>query len=255
LEGTAEIGGAVAANPEVPTVNVNGVVSAGSYSATAVPSPGELVSIFGVRLANAFGEAPSLPLPTELEGATLVLGGKPLPLRFTSENQVNAIIPYDLAQPTTHQLIARRGNRLSVPEPVTIAAAQPAIFTTDLSGRGQGHIYAFATATEFFLADRANPAKAGDVLVIYCTGLGPVDPPVAAGTAAPFDRLTRTVNPVTVTIGGRPASVAFAGLTAGFAGLYQVNVTVPGNVAAGDQVQVVLSVSGVSSPAVTMAVR
>ena len=252
LEGTAEVGGNVQANPEVPIVNVNGVVSAASFALTAVPSPGELVTIFGSRLANGFEEAGRLPLPSQLQGAVLSLAGRPLPLLYTTEGQVSAVIPYDIPQRTTHQLIARRGNRLSLPEPVTIAAGQPGIFTVAQNGRGQGIIYLYRTATEYYLADRDNPARVGEVLVIYCTGLGPVDPPVLAGAAATS---SRTVNEVTVTIGGRTATVAYSGLTAGFTGLYQVNTSVPEGVLPGDEAPVVLTVGGLSSPPVTMAVR
>jgi len=58
-----------------------------------------------------------------------------------------------------------------------------------------------------------------------------------------------------VTIGGVPAHVAFAGLTPGFTGLYQVNARVPAGVTPGDTVELVLAVAGQLSPAVTLAVR
>jgi uncharacterized protein (TIGR03437 family) len=66
----------------------------------------------------------------------------------------------------------------------------------------------------------------------------------------------RTVNPVTATIGGVTANVGFGGLAPGFAvGLYQVNVTVPGGIAGGDAVPLVLTVAGQSSTTVTLAVK
>ncbi len=105
------------------------------------------------------------------------------------------------------------------------------------------------------LADAANPGTAGDYIVIYCTGLGEVSPPVKAGTAAPLDHVTQTVNPVSVTIGGVPAQVMFAGLNPGFAGLYQVNAVVPQGVAPGSAVTVSLAEAGQLSPPVTMAVH
>ena len=133
--------------------------------------------------------------------------------------------------------------------------ATPAIFTTDGSGKGQGHIYAFPRPGLQVLVDASSPAKAGDALVIYCTGLGSVSPDAVAGSAVPSDALRQTVNPVTLTIGGVNAPVAFAGLTPGLTGLYQVNATVPAGVPVGGQVPVVLNIAGTASPTVTMAVK
>jgi len=254
LEGTAEVGGAAAANPEVPIVNTAGVVSAGSYATSATPSPGELVSVFGTKLSDGFEAASALPLRTQMQGTLLALAGRPLPLVFTSDGQVNAVIPYDIAPGQTHQLVARRGGRLSAPESITVVAAQPAVFTTDLTGKGQGHIYVNTTGAQI-LADAANPAVAADSLVFYCTGLGAVDPPTNAGEATPADPLRKTIGTVTITIGGRPAEVLFAGLTPGFTGLYQINVQLPAGVTPGDAVEVVVSVGGVAGPPVTIAVR
>jgi uncharacterized protein (TIGR03437 family) len=106
-----------------------------------------------------------------------------------------------------------------------------------------------------FLNDVAHPARAGDVLVIYCVGLGAVSPPVAAGAAAPLSQLSSTVNPTTVTIGGVAAQPSFAGLTPGFAGLYQVNVQVPSGVAPGSAIPLVLTVDGHPSVGSTIAVQ
>ena len=78
--------------------------------------------------------------------------------------------------------------------------------------------------------------SAGDAIVIYCAGLGAVNPPVTAGTAAPSSPPAITTNPVTVTIGGKTAQVFFSGLVGGFAGLYQVNAYVPKGITPGDAV-------------------
>jgi uncharacterized protein (TIGR03437 family) len=90
--------------------------------------------------------------------------------------------------------------------------------------------------------------------VIYCTGLGAVTPPVPAGVPAPASPLSEATG-VSVTIGGVAANASFAGLSPGFAGLYQINAVVPSGVTPGSQVPVVLSVAGQTSPPVTMAIR
>jgi len=68
----------------------------------------------------------------------------------------------------------------------------------------------FPTPDRQILADAGRPVKAGDALVIYCGGLGPVDPPVDAGAATPADVLRKTVNAVIVTIGGQTAPGIFS---------------------------------------------
>jgi len=98
-------------------------------------------------------------------------------------------------------------------------------------------------------------ARIGDTISIYCTGLGVVSPAIPAGQPAGASPLSRTVNEVTVTIGGRTAQVDFAGLASGFAGLYQVNAYVPDGTVSGDQVQMILTVANQQRQPVTIAVR
>jgi len=61
--------------------------------------------------------------------------------------------------------------------------------------------------------------------------------------------------PWTATVGGKVAQVLFAGVTPGYASLYQVNAMVPAGIAAGPDVAVALSVDGQSSPPVTVAIQ
>ena len=86
-----------------------------------------------------------------------------------------------------------------------------------------------------------------DSLVMYALGLGAVTPTLAIGNGTPTAPLSYAVGPVTVTVGGVPATVDFAGLTPGYVGLYQVNVTMPSGVTPGSQVPVTVSVAGKSS--------
>jgi uncharacterized protein (TIGR03437 family) len=250
IAGQQQVTGLVVANPGVPAITPGGVVDAASFSASASPAGGQYISIFGAQFSDALTQAQSLPLPTELGDLSFVIGGRPVPLNFGTANQVNAILPYGLPVGTT-QMIAIRGTRLSTPVPVPITAGEPGVFTTSGTGQGQGHVYLGGLT----LADAANAVKAGDVLVVYCTGLGEVDPPVLAGSPAPFDVVRNTKNGVLVTIGGVPAPVVFAGLTAGFAGLYQINVRVPAGVAGGSAVPLVLQIGAALSPPVTIAVQ
>jgi uncharacterized protein (TIGR03437 family) len=97
--------------------------------------------------------------------------------------------------------------------------------------------------------------RRGEFIEIYCTGLGQVQNPPEAGTAAPMSPLSRTVLPARVTIGGVDASVSFSGLAPGFVGLYQVNAQVAANTPAGPAVPLVIRMGdGIPSNEVTIAV-
>jgi uncharacterized protein (TIGR03437 family) len=255
LMATVTLDGNVSSNSSVPQLNPGGIVSAASYSAGAAPSPGELVSVFGQNMADGVNSSMTLPLDTQLSSASLLIAGRLLPLVFTSTDQINAEMPFEVPTGAIYQMVLQRGTKLSVPQTVTVTPAEPGIFTTNATGQGQGHIYKFPTPTEQILADASNPATAGDVIVIYCSGLGSVSPPVTDGAATPSDTLRQTVNPVTLTIGGVAANAAFAGLTPGFSGLYQVNAVVPSGIAPGLQTPVILTVASLSSAPVTMAVQ
>lgn len=91
-----------------------------------------------------------------------------------------------------------------------------------------------------------HPAKVGDVLTIYCLGLGQTNPAVTSGTAAPgSEPLARVNNVSAINFGGglyAATSTAFyTGLTPGFVGLYQINVAIPVGAPTGDNVLVFFS--------------
>jgi uncharacterized protein (TIGR03437 family) len=255
IKGTAAIGGSLQPNTSTPLIAAGGVVSDVSFAPLAPLAPGGYVAILGSNLAQGFTPAGDPPLPTQLNGTQVILAGRPLPLRSTSDGRINAIVPFDVPVNSTHQLIVQRGTTYSVPETVTIAAAQPAIFTQDQSGKGPALVNDVQPDGTMFVVTPDNPATAGDSLVIYCAGLGPVDPPVDAGTAAPDSPPSQTTTPVMVTIGGMPADVQFAALAPGMVGVYQIGVTVPSGVAPAPDAPLVVSVGDQTSPPAAIAVQ
>ena len=248
LEGTQSIGGSLQSNPTTPAVYSGGVVSAARFAPNQPLAPGAFTSIYGVHLGAGENPALSLPLATQLGATRVMLGGRALPLQYAGDGQVNAVIPFDVPPNSTQQLIVANGPALSVPEPVVIAPAQPAVFDGSIKDYKPG-------SQQPVTVDEKHPISAGDVIVIFCAGLGAVDPPLAAGTAAPSSPPAKTKNPVKVTIGEKNAPVIFSGLAPGFAGLYQVNVQVPTGITPGDKVPVVLSVMGFNSAPVTVAIK
>lgn len=239
--------GKVQSNDQSPALFAGGIVNAASFAAGVPLAPGGILSVFGRNLATATTGASSLPLPRTLAGATLQIGGIDVPLFFASTGQINAQLPYELPANTRQQVVVRGTSTITVPETITIAPARPGIFTTD--GK-QGAVL----DTQGRLVDGSAPAAAGDIVVVYATGLGAVDRAVQTGQAAPVDPPAKAVTTVTATTGGQNAVVHFAGLTPGFVGLYQVNVQIPAGVAPGTT-QLVILQSGVPSNTVTLAVR
>jgi uncharacterized protein (TIGR03437 family) len=242
-----------ATKTRTPSVTADSVANAASFDRNTVVAPGGLVTIFGSDLANGTGSAASIPLDTQLADTQVLLGDRPLPLLYVSAGQINAQVPYDLAINTQHQIVVQRGVALSVPEVLTVSPGQPAVFTADQSGRGQGVILAVRSGGFQTLASSDNPAHTGDTIVIYCGGLGAVNPPVASGAASPG--LAPTVLPVTLTIGGVNVPTQYAGLSPGTPALYQINAVLPASVPRGNNVPLTIGMAGLTSPAVTLAVQ
>ena len=251
LTGTAQISGGVTPNASVPIVSAGGVVETASYSSPA--APGNIVAIFGTNLASSTSSATSVPLPDTLASSGAIFAGQEVPLFYASGSQMNGVLPYGIMPNTRYQLVVQSGGNVSVPQNVLIGVARPAVFTIDASGQGQGQIYWYDSKGDQILAGPNSPATAGETLVIYCSGLGEVSPPLTFGTATPLGFLTNTVGTVTVTIGGVQAQVAFAGLTPGSVGLYQINVAIPPGLPDNSAMPLQIFVDGQNSPVVTFA--
>jgi uncharacterized protein (TIGR03437 family) len=234
-----------------PTVIAGGVVHAASGKVSPI-APGSLITVYGGSLGDGVSQASALPLPSELNGIQVLLGDRPLPMWYGNQSQLNVQVPFDVPVNTQHPITVKRGSALSVPEQLSVAGAQPGIFTVNQQGTGQAVI---VKSDQLTVAQAGTPAAIGEAIVIYCTGLGAVNPAVPTGAPAPSNPLSRTVNTPRVTIGGVEARVLFSGLTPGSAGLYQINAIVPSGITPGNEVPVVIEIAGQASPAVTMAVR
>jgi trimeric autotransporter adhesin len=255
IQGTAQIGGQVNPNSEPPIINAGGILNSASFAAGQPSTPGALISIFGSNLASGAGVATSLPLPTQLAGSQVIIGGLPMPLLYAGPGQINAVVPFSLPANTTQQVIVQSGVALSVPEPNTVAPGAPGAFTVSGSGSGAAIVVAVNPDGSEYLVSTAQPAHPGGVIVIYCTGLGGVQTSINAGDATPLSPLAPVTDAVSLTLGGTAIPVEFAGLVPTLSGLYQVNAVIPEGIATGDSVQLVLTAVGLAGPPVSIAIQ
>jgi len=227
-----------------PLVGNSGILSAGSLVSGAV-APGEIVTVkgqFGVSgsaLLTLDGQNLAL---TSLLGVRIRFNDYAAPLVYVSTSQINAIVPYEVANLSSVWVAVECQGQTSLPLEVSVAPSSPAVFTLDSSGTGQ----AAAVNQDGTLNGAANPARSGSWISIYGTGEGQTSPPGVDGRITPAS-LPQPVLPVQFFIGGVQAQVGYAGAAPGeIAGVLQVNARVPDGVAPGPQ-PIVLQVGQIGS--------
>jgi uncharacterized protein (TIGR03437 family) len=233
------------ANTALPVVSRGGNAADGTASA-----PGGLIKISGTNLAKVTDDLSGWrgkTLPSSFDGSKLTIGGKNAAILFVSPTSITAQVPVDA--PTGSQpAVVTNSNGAGAATNVTIAAVAPAVFSQNNNSAG-----GIVTHQNFSLVGPGNPARSGDILIIYATGLGSVTPGLATGALATFPPEADTA-PVTVTIGGQDAKVIYSIAAPGAVGLYQIAVTMPPGVASGTA-PVVVKIGSASSTAVNVAVQ
>ena len=265
ITGDAEVSGSLGSQQQPPVFDKSGITSAAAAVSFTALAPGAVISIYGSRLAENTAQAQTLPLPPQLVDTQVFVAGTTagggstgllnLPLYYVSQNQVNALVPYEVSVDTSLQLLVQRGTTYSVPVQIDMAKAQPAVFSSGGVPGSAGLIQVYPVkGGQPYFASASAPAHAGDTIVLYCTGLGAVNPGVTDG-APPGQQLSRTTSTPQLVIGGQSAQVNFAGLAPGFAGLYQVNAVIPSGTQTGANVSVTLAIDGQTSPLITLGVQ
>jgi uncharacterized protein (TIGR03437 family) len=213
-----------------PTLADNSTVNSASLAKTI--APGAIVSISGTNFAGSSLSASSVPLPTVLGDTGVNFNGAAVPLFFVSNGEILAQAPFNLPAGVAVSIQVRQGSNLSAVRTANVAAVSPGIFTLDPASSAGAILH----AADFSLVTSSSPARPGESLLIYCTGLGPLQIAVAAGSSAPsVPPLAQTTVLPTVTIAGLPATVTYSGLAPGLVGLYQVTVQAPAGLPTGNQ--------------------
>jgi uncharacterized protein (TIGR03437 family) len=255
-----EAAGRTCTNTIRPTLQSAG--NAASF--TRDVSMNTLVTIYGMNFASSgtkrtAGRADLRDgFPKELGCVAVEIGNQRVPVTYVSPDQINAQIP---TITTTGQVPMRvvlnpdRPNELrSDVGTITLLNYSPAFFTFGSNGKNVAAVHQDGTyATDPAVVQGSRAVRAGDIVQLYATGLGPTNPTWQAGEmptaiAELRDRLTVTIGGTTLAA----ADVLYAGLAPGaISGLYQINVRFPAVADPGD-VPVRLSIGGVTSPAGTV---
>ncbi|MGA3189657.1 MAG: IPT/TIG domain-containing protein [Bryobacteraceae bacterium] len=276
--------GGVSAAPQtlyvgVATPSISGVENSATGTAESTSHAAAPNSILSVYVTNA-GNTTSIPSTyptTSVEGVQVLVNGTAVPIYalVPSSNQINVQLPSELPASGTATIAVQTGSTTSANFTIALGPADVGVFRIPTSAYpNNGAIQIAGTVWDVMPAAVASsyglssctglsalslcgqPAQPGQNIVVYWTGGGPTTPNLPTGQVAPTDGSTlyHTLQTPVVTIGGIPAAVAFSGIVPGTAGEYQLNVTIPPGVAAGDQVPMVVTI-GSSSDTVTIAIQ
>jgi uncharacterized protein (TIGR03437 family) len=210
-------------------------------------APGSLVIIRGRDLSPVNVTTKEIPLPTALGESCLTVNGLPVPMIFVSSSQINAQLPFQAEGNVT--MVLRTPGGVSDNFNLTIVPAAPAVFQ---NREIEAPIIVRSANNQ--IATPSNPVRGGDTLVIYTTGLGKTTPEIPAGRPAPSDPLSIPLIDVKVTLAGVELPIAFAGLTPGQIGVYQINVVVPHWVPKGMSQELNISQGGYTTTAIVRVV-
>jgi uncharacterized protein (TIGR03437 family) len=244
-----------------PAVFNSGVVNGASFAAGQPVAPGALVAIFGTNLSSTTVPGDTVPLSDTINNTSVTFNGIPAPLVFVSSGQINAQMPWEALNPSatsgTVNVVVTNGTQQSQPITVQLAQIAPGVYSIPA---GAGYAVAINNADGSLAAPAgavpgitSHPANVGDAIILYASGLGPLDNPDPDGAASPVLRHTLTT-PVLL-LGGVQCNVFYSGLTPQFPGVNQVNFFVP-QVSAGNSIPLQLQAGGITSTdQVVMAVQ
>jgi uncharacterized protein (TIGR03437 family) len=239
---------AAAIGASAPLPKISGVANAAGWQAGV--SAGTYISIYGSNFAPS-GSTPAVwsdyvsngQLPTTLAGVSVSMGGSPAYVYYVSPAQINVLAPSVGTGSTSVTVTNAAGT--SAAYNVQSAAVQPAFFEWGSYAVATDAHYHWLVKNGTFPGTTTAPAHPGDTIILWGTGFGATTPAAPSGQVTPAN--IYGVSGVTVTIGGVQATNVVTALSPGSAGLYQVNLTVPSNLANGDY-SVIAAVNGVSSP-------
>ncbi len=253
--------GTVNTGTTTPVPTIASVTDGASYTANV--AEGSFFTVWGSNLAPSNIGLTDFPRPTSVSGVrvtfTPVAGGAGTDtyLIYVGTGQINGLLPSTV--PVGNYNVTVTNGTASAPVQTQVVASKPGLFTQDQSGTGLAVVFNYISQSENdvnrlttgnYNGSLSSPAKPGQVLIAWGTGIGPYAPgDNTAGISHDFS----TSETITAIVGGVSIPVVFAGLN-GYAGEDQINFTLPANVPTGCAVTLQISVAGVLSAPVSIAI-
>ena len=246
-----------------PSISQGGVVNNASFALHPAPiAPGAIIAIFGTNMTAGGVTVDDTSLGadgkvvTTLGGAGVKINGVAAPMLRAFPTQLVAQMPTEITSVGTASIEATVGGQTSAAVTFNTDALAPGIFAINSQGTGQGAVLLsntniLAVPVGSISGRTTRPARRGEFITIFSTGLGQVTPPIATGALAASHT---TIATASVTIGDLTVNAAFSGLSPGFAGLYQVDVQLPANATLGASVPLRINIGGKQSNTVTIAI-
>jgi uncharacterized protein (TIGR03437 family) len=236
--------------------NVLGVVNNSTFRGGPL-APGSIAAVFGTNLNDgstvrfsSFGLGGKLV--TSLGGSSVKINDIPAPLFYSTRLQLGVQIPFELSGQSTAIIQVTVGSQTSAPFTIALDAFVPILFeSTRDQGGGPSEAAAVFHEDGFTPVTFESPARRNEVIEVFLTGLGTLNPPLSTGAPSAGNRTPTT--PL-ITFGGNPAEVLFSGGAPGFVGLDQINVRIPPAEATGTGGTLVVNIGGRQSTTVSIGV-
>ncbi len=182
-------------DPELPLRPIACTANASDLVTTKTVAPGQLLALFGSRLAEytATGAPSDGVFPSTLGNLQVRFDGVTAPLLYVSPKQVNVAVPYEVTSSTVRMELATEGNEIRDTRELQVVPRNPSVYlrpytpapcngsfsTTEWTGRAPLALNEDGTTNSC-----EHPAPPGSVVSLFLNGAGQTSPPLATGAAS-----------------------------------------------------------------------
>jgi uncharacterized protein (TIGR03437 family) len=235
-------------NP-VPYITPGGIQNSASPSGNAV-APGSAVSVYGVNLASDTFNSPASRLAQTLDNVTVRADGQMAPLFFVSPGQINVQLPSNLSA-GEHALTVQVEGKPEATAGFSVARNAPGLFGTV----GNAQTFAVATHQDGTAISASSPARRGEVVSLFATGLGPYNPVPADGVVVSSGTKYPLADAANIWVGEERVEPAWAGAAAGKIGVAVVQLKIDDTIPHATTVAIHIQVNNVDSNHVLLPVE